>query len=282
MQIVNKIEEVRKQIDLWKAAGLRIAFVPTMGNLHAGHMTLLQKASSIADKVVASIFVNPLQFGPFEDYEQYPRTLDSDSEKLKKNACELLFLPEAEEMYPLGRELATTIHVPGISEILCGQDRPGHFTGMATVVSKLLNAVQPHVAVFGQKDFQQLMIIRRMVLDLCMPVEIVGAPTNREPGGLAMSSRNQYLTKDDLKIAPLLYATLTAVGTELKNGKRNFSSLEKAALKTLQDTGFRPSYFEIRAAIDLQKPTPECAEFVILTAARLGHARLIDNLIVKI
>ncbi|MBT8142301.1 MAG: pantoate--beta-alanine ligase [Gammaproteobacteria bacterium] len=282
MKTVNTIKAVREQVRKWKSQGLRVAFVPTMGNLHAGHMTLLAKANEIADKVVASIFVNPLQFGPFEDYDQYPRTPDADVKKLTANGCELLFLPSVEEMYPLGKELATTIDVPGISDILCGKDRPGHFVGMATVVSKLLNAVQPDVAIFGQKDYQQLMIIRRMVLDLCMPVEIVGAPTNRESGGLAMSSRNQYLSKEELKIAPLLYATLTAVGDKLKLGERDFSALEKAARKTLTDTGFKPSYFEIRKALDLQKPNPDTKSFVVITAAHLGKARLIDNLVVTV
>lgn len=282
METVNTINDVRQQVSEWKKAGLKVAFVPTMGNLHAGHMTLLKKANDIADKVVASIFVNPLQFGPFEDYDQYPRTPASDSEKLESNGCELLFLPSVQEMYPLGREQATLINVPVISEILCGQDRPGHFTGMATVVSKLLNSVQPDVAIFGQKDYQQLMIIRRMVLDLCMPVEIVGASTNREDGGLAMSSRNQYLSEEDLKIAPLLYGTLTAIGGQLINNARNFAELESAAISTLTDAGFRPSYFEIRQATDLQKPLPDTKEFVVIAAAWLGRARLIDNLVVRV
>lgn len=282
METVNTINDVRHQVSEWKKAGLKVAFVPTMGNLHAGHMTLLKKANDIADKVVASIFVNPLQFGPFEDYDQYPRTPDSDSKKLESNGCELLFLPSVQEMYPLGREQATLINVPVISEILCGQDRPGHFTGMATVVSKLLNSVQPDVAIFGQKDYQQLMIIRRMVLDLCMPVEIVGASTNREDGGLAMSSRNQYLSGEDLKIAPLLYGTLTAIGGQLINNARNFAELESAANTTLTDAGFRPSYFEIRQATDLQKPLPDTKEFVVIAAAWLGRARLIDNLVVRV
>jgi pantoate--beta-alanine ligase len=282
MKTVKHILDLRKQVSTWKKAGLRVAFVPTMGNLHVGHMTLLKKANEVADKVVASIFVNPLQFGPFEDYEQYPRTPESDSEKLANNGCELLFLPTVEEIYPMGRELATTVNVPGISEILCGQDRPGHFIGMATVVCKLLNIVEPDIAIFGQKDYQQLMIIRKMALDLCMPIEIMGARTNRESGGLAMSSRNQYLDDDELDIAPLLYATLTAIRKKLKNGDRNFARLEKAALDTLSDNGFRPSYFEIRQALDLQKPTSECKVFVILTAAWLGRARLIDNVVVSV
>ena len=281
MKIVNTIQAVREQVNAWKQAGLKVALVPTMGNLHAGHMTLLKKANDLADKVIASIFVNPLQFGPFEDYDQYPRTPDSDGKKLSDNGCELLFIPSVEEMYPLGREQATLINVPVISEILCGQDRPGHFTGMATVVSKLLNSVQPDVAIFGQKDFQQLMIIRRMVLDLCMPVEILGAKTNREDDGLAMSSRNQYLSQDERAIAPKLYATLQAAANKLKAGDRNFSAIEDECIAKLSELSLRPSYFEIRQANDLQKPSPDCKDFVIITAAWLGRARLIDNLLVS-
>jgi len=282
MKTVNTVREARSQIDEWKQHGLKIAYVPTMGNLHDGHMTLLTKAHELADKVVASIFVNPLQFGPFEDYEQYPRTLDADSEKLIENDCALLFFPSVEEMYPLGRENASLVNVPSISDVLCGQDRPGHFTGMATIVCKLLNSVQPDIAVFGQKDFQQLMIIRRMVKDLCMPVEIVGAPTNRESGGLAMSSRNQYLKPEEKKVAPLLYATLSAIGIQLIEGNRNYAELEEAGLKTLTEAGFRPSYFEIRQATDLQKPHSDTNDFVVIAAAWLGKARLIDNLVVNI
>jgi len=282
MKTVNSIQEVRDQVTEWKQAGLKVAFVPTMGNLHAGHMTLLKKATDLADKVVASIFVNPLQFGPFEDYDQYPRTIEADTKKLIDNGCELLFLPSVEEMYPLGREQATLVNVPVISEILCGQDRPGHFTGMATVVSKLLNSVQPDIAIFGQKDYQQLMIIRRMVLDLCMPVEILGAKTNREDDGLAMSSRNQYLSNADRLTAPALYANLQSAAKKLKEGDRNFAAIEDECITALTDFGFRPSYFEIRRAEDLQKPNSESTEFVIITAAWLGRARLIDNLVVLV
>ena len=282
MKTVNTIQAVREQVNTWKQSGLKVAFVPTMGNLHAGHITLLKKATKLADKVVASIFVNPLQFGPFEDYDQYPRTLDSDSKKLSNNGCELLFLPSVEEMYPLGREQATLINVPAISDILCGQDRPGHFTGMATVVSKLLNSVQPNLAIFGQKDYQQLMIIRRMVLDLCMPVEILGAKTNREDDGLAMSSRNQYLSQEEREIAPSLYANLQVAANKLKDGDRNYSAIEDECISYLSEAGFRPSYFEIRQASDLQKPLQECKEFVIITAAWLGRARLIDNLVISV
>ena len=282
MKTVDTIQAVREQVNAWKQDGLKVAFVPTMGNLHPGHMTLLNKANELADKVVASIFVNPLQFGPFEDYDQYPRTPDSDSKKLSDNGCELLFLPSVEEMYPLGREQATLINVPVISEILCGQDRPGHFTGMATVVSKLLNSVQPDIAIFGQKDFQQLMIIRRMVLDLCMPVEIIGAKTNREDDGLAMSSRNQYLSKQERQTAPLLYANLQVAANKLIEGDRNFSAIEDECIADLSENGFRPSYFEIRQAEDLQKPQVDTKEFVVITASWLGKARLIDNLVLKV
>jgi len=194
----------------------------------------------------------------------------------------MLFLPSVAEMYPLGREQATLVNVPAISEVLCGKDRPGHFTGMATVVSKLLNSVQPDIAIFGQKDFQQLMIIRRMVLDLCMPMEIVGAPTNREDDGLAMSSRNQYLTSNERAVAPNVYAQLNVAAEKLKEGRRDFEAIEQESMQTLETFDFRPSYFEIRQASDLQRPLPECEEFVILTASWLGRARLIDNLVVKV
>ena len=278
MQIVNTVKEVRDQVNAWKAEGLKVAFVPTMGNLHEGHMTLLDKANQLADRVIASIFVNPLQFGPFEDYEQYPRTPDADATKLKQHNCALLFLPSVQEMYPLGRENATLVNVPVISEVLCGQDRPGHFTGMATVVAKLLNTVNPDIAIFGQKDYQQLMIIRRMVLDLCMPMEIIGAPTNRETDGLAMSSRNQYLNEEERELAPNIYAQLNLAAEKIKAGERDYQTIEKHASKTLQDLGFRPSYFDIREAESLQRPNSETKDFVILTAAWLGRARLIDNL----
>jgi len=282
MQTVNTIKDLRVQVSSWKAEGLKVAFVPTMGNLHEGHMTLLDKANQMADRVVASIFVNPLQFGPFEDYEQYPRTPDADAKQLVAHNCALLFLPTVSEMYPLGREQATLVNVPVISEVLCGKDRPGHFTGMATVVAKLLNSVQPDVAIFGQKDYQQLLIIRRMVMDLCMPMEIVGATTNRETYGLAMSSRNQYLTADERALAPLVYAQLQNAADKLKTGRRDYQEIEHEATQILVENGFRPSYFDIRKASDLQRPAAESTEFVILTAAWLGRARLIDNLIVSL
>ena len=278
MEVVTTVAEVRARVHDWRAAGLRVALVPTMGNLHAGHLSLLAAARFRADRVVASVFVNPLQFGPAEDFAAYPRTLDEDRELLGEAHCELLFAPTVEQVYPDGGAQATLITVRGLSSILCGQFRPGHFDGVATVVAKLFNIVAPDVAVFGEKDFQQFSIIRRMTCDLQLPVEIVGAPTVRAPDGLALSSRNRYLSAQERAIAPAIHHALQAAVARLDAGDRNFPGIESAGWQSLALAGLRPDYFAVRDADDLQPPHAATREMVVLTAARLGKARLIDNL----
>lgn len=278
MITVDRIATLREYVRQWRADGARIGFVPTMGSLHAGHMSLLSAARFRADKVIASVFVNPLQFGPGEDFERYPRTPEDDQRLLADAACDLLFLPGVDEIYPDGRQSATRVTVKSLSEILCGTHRPGHFDGVATVVAKLFGIVQPDVAVFGEKDYQQLAIIRRMTMDLDLPVEIVGAPTVRSPDGLAMSSRNRYLSEAERALAPRIYATLRAVAARVDAGERNFSALEIWGADELRKAQMQPDYFEVRDSLTLLAPTEESRELVILTAARLGKARLIDNL----
>jgi pantoate--beta-alanine ligase len=231
-----------------------------------------------SDRVIASVFVNPLQFGPGEDFERYPRTPEDDQRLLAEAGCDLLFLPAVKEIYPDNRESATRVTVKALSEILCGAVRPGHFDGVATVVAKLFGIVQPDLAVFGEKDYQQLAIIRRMTADLDLPVEIVGAPTVRSPDGLAMSSRNRYLSEAERAVAPRIYETLRTVATRIEAGERTFAALEALGIAELRAARMQPDYFEIRDAQTLLEPSRRSRELVILTAARLGKARLIDNL----
>jgi pantoate--beta-alanine ligase len=277
MQVSHSIAEVRRLVAGWRAAGERIAFVPTMGNLHAGHISLIELAAQHGDRFVASIFVNPMQFGPNEDFNHYPRTPTRDETMLSVAGCDLMFMPEVAEMYPNGHELATRVEVPTLSDLLCGEFRPGHFQGVATIVAKLFNIVMPDVAVFGLKDFQQLTVIRHMVADLCMPVEIVGAPTVREPDGLAMSSRNQYLTAEERRRAPAIYRAMQAAATALRDGQRDIRALEARGRDALADAGFKVDYFAIRRCADLLDPGAADRELVVLVAARIGKARLIDN-----
>jgi pantoate--beta-alanine ligase len=281
MERADTVEAVRAQVRAWHRAGERVALVPTMGNLHAGHISLLAVAHYRADRVVASIFVNPLQFGPMEDYSQYPRTPDEDAELLQTGRCDLLFSPSVTELYPAHGTQPTLVTVRGLSSILCGQFRPGHFDGVATVVAKLLGIVEPDVAVFGQKDYQQFMVIRRMALDLAIPVEIVGAPTVRAPDGLALSSRNRYLSAEERARAPAIHAALQAAVQRIDAGDRDFAAIGRAGWQALEQAGMRPDYFEVRAADDLGLPGPETRELVVLTAAHLGRARMIDNLQVR-
>jgi len=229
------------------------------------------------ERFVASIFVNPMQFGPNEDFAHYPRTPRDDARMLAGAGCSLMFMPDVAEIYPNGAERATRVEVPALSRILEGEFRPGHMEGVSTVVAKLFHIVEPDVAVFGEKDFQQLSVIRRMVAELCMPVEIVGAPTMRDPDGLAMSSRNQYLTPAERALAPQIYIALQAAAARLRAGDVDFASIENAGFQELERTGFRPDYFSIRSAADLSHATAQVRELVILTAARIGKARLIDN-----
>jgi pantoate--beta-alanine ligase len=249
-----------------------------MGALHAGHTSLIEAARASADYVVVSIFVNPMQFGPNEDFAHYPRTPTQDAKMLEDAGCDLMFMPEVGEIYPNGADQATRVEVPGISDILCGEFRPGHFEGVATVVAKLFHIVDPDVAIFGEKDFQQLTVIRRMVADLCLRVEIVGAPTVRETDGLAMSSRNQYLDADQRKLAPAIYRQLDQAVAALKAGDRDIAKIEGAGRAALDGLGFRTDYFSVRDARTLAPARPDTRSFVVLAASRLGKARLIDNI----
>ncbi len=256
----------------------RVAFVPTMGNLHEGHLSLVRRARSLGDQVVVSIFVNPMQFDRADDLAAYPRTLEEDTRLLEAEGVELLFAPDAAAIYPESLETHTRVEVPVISEGLCGAARPGHFTGVATIVCKLFNLVQPHLAVFGKKDYQQLLVIRKMVADLAIPVEIHGEPTVREADGLAMSSRNNYLSAEERQRAPALYQTLQQTAERLRAGAGEFDALEAEGRARLEAAGLRPDYYEIRRAEDLARPGANDRHLVILAAAFLGRARLIDNL----
>jgi pantoate--beta-alanine ligase len=277
MDTVTTIARVRERVRGWHAEGLRVAFVPTMGNLHAGHMSLIDAARAHGERFVASIFVNPMQFGPNEDFAHYPRTPREDERMLAAAGCDLMFMPDVVEIYPNGPENAARVEVPVLSHILDGEFRPGHFQGVATVVTKLFNIVEPDAAVFGEKDFQQLAVIRRMVADLCMPVTIIGAATLREHDGLAMSSRNQYLTAAERGLAPLIHRQLQQARQRLLAGDPE-QLVAAEGLAGLAAAGFRPDYFAVRDARDLQPALPHTRELVVLVAARLGKARLIDNL----
>ncbi|SFB51257.1 pantoate--beta-alanine ligase [Pseudomonas sp. NFIX10] len=278
MNTVKTVRELRAAVARARGEGKRIAFVPTMGNLHSGHVALVTKATQRADFVVASIFVNPLQFGAGEDLDKYPRTLAADQEKLLQAGCHLLFAPSVEEMYPDGMAGQTRVSVPQLSEGLCGASRPGHFEGVATVVSKLFNMVQPDIAVFGQKDFQQLAVIRALVHDLNMPIQIIGEPTVRAEDGLALSSRNGFLSPDQRAVAPVVYHVLNQIAEAIKQGQRDFPALIGEQLKQLEAAGLRPDYLEIRDAKTLRPASSEDRDLVILVAAFLGTTRLIDNL----
>jgi pantoate--beta-alanine ligase len=278
MNTVKSVRELRAAVAQARAEGKQIAFVPTMGNLHAGHAALVAKAAQRADFVVASIFVNPLQFGPSEDLDKYPRTLLADQEKLVEAGCQLLFTPDVEEMYPQGLDSQTRVTVTGVSAGLCGASRPGHFEGVATVVSKLFNMVQPDMAIFGQKDFQQLAVIRTLVRDLNMPIQIIGEPTVRAEDGLALSSRNGYLTTEQRAVAPLLYRQLQAMASAISAGERDYAQLIAQAQDEQRQAGFQPDYLEVREANSLRPATGEERQLVILVAAFIGATRLIDNL----
>ena len=278
MLTVSTIADVREHVARWHQDKQRVVFVPTMGNLHAGHVSLIEAARKHGQRFVASIFVNPMQFGPNEDFAHYPRTPAQDASMLAEAGCNLMFMPEVGEIYPNGSANATRVEVPGISTILCGEFRPGHFEGVATVVAKLFNIVDPDVAIFGEKDFQQLTVIRRMVADLCLRVEIIGAPTVRESDGLAMSSRNQYLDAEQRQLAPAIYRQLQQAVRSLQSGARDFAAIEATGRAALDGAGFRTDYFSVRDARSLAPAQPDTRHFVVLTAARLGKARLIDNI----
>lgn len=282
MITVHTVRELRAAVAHARGEGKSVGFVPTMGNLHSGHIALVEKARQRADFVVASIFVNPLQFGPGEDLASYPRTLAADQEKLFVAGCHLLFAPDIEEMYPDGADGQTRVSVREVSAGLCGASRPGHFDGVATVVSKLFNMVQPDVAVFGQKDFQQLAVIRTLVRDLNMPVQIIGEPTVRAADGLALSSRNGYLDDAQRALAPALYGCLQRIAAAIEAGERDFAKLIEAGQRELEQAGLRPDYLEIREALHLRDATPDDRHLVILGAVFLGRTRLIDNLSVEL
>jgi len=282
MNTVKTVLELRAAVARARAEGKRIGFVPTMGNLHSGHVALVTKACQRADFVVASIFVNPLQFGANEDLDSYPRTLAADQEKLLDAGCNLLFAPTVSEMYPSGTTTQTRVSVPELSQELCGASRPGHFEGVATVVSKLFNMVQPDLAVFGQKDYQQLAVIKAMVRDLNLPVQIIGEPTVRAEDGLALSSRNGYLSVEQRTIAPAIHRSLEAIATALAQGNRDLQGLMTEHRKRIVDSGMRLDYLEIRHADTLRAATEQDVELVILAAAYLGNTRLIDNLRVSL
>jgi len=274
--------ELRARVDAWRRAGARVGLVPTMGNLHAGHYSLVEIARGHCDYVVASVFVNPTQFGPSEDFSSYPRTLDEDRNGLQAHGCDLLFTPRVSDVYPFGAPASVRVEVPVISATLEGVLRPGHFSGVATVVTKLFNLVQPQVAVFGQKDFQQLLVIRRLVSDLALPIEIIGAPTRREANGLAMSSRNQYLSPEEREHAGIIRRTLERMQAGVRQGD-SFAAIEQAAREALEKAGFAVDYAVVRNAADLSEPEDRRREgLVALIAAKLGRARLIDNFLLDL
>lgn len=307
MVTIRDIEALRAVINEQRRAGKRIGFVPTMGNLHAGHYSLVARAKEQCEFVVASIFVNPTQFGANEDFSRYPRTPDEDALGLRQSGCDLLFLPDVQTLYPFGVENTVRVIVPDLGDVLEGASRPGHFDGVATVVARLFNLVQPDVAVFGSKDFQQLLVIRRMTQDLGFPIKIVGAPIVREANGLAMSSRNQYLDADQREQAAIIHATLRWIADQLvgkwtaagapsessssaispkisplkgrpRDRKDSIAAIQTAAMTRLTDAGFDPDYVAIRRAFDLGDPGEDAEEaLVVLIAARLGNVRLIDN-----
>jgi len=282
MRIVHSKQELEEHLAEWRRQGDHVALVPTMGNLHAGHLSLVQLAREHVERVVVSIFVNPTQFGEGDDFDQYPRTLERDARKLKASAAGLIFAPDVETMYPFGLKDATTVSVPRISENFCGASRPGHFDGVTSVVARLFALVQPDRAVFGQKDYQQQLVIRHMCLDLNLSVAIITGATVREDDGLAMSSRNQYLSESERSTAPMLYEVLSAAGNALQNGRRDFASLESESVTRLTKVGMDVDYFSIRRAQNLESPDRDCDELVLLAAVRLGDARLIDNTVVTI
>ena len=278
MNTVKTVRELRAAVARARGEGKRIAFVPTMGNLHSGHAALVTKAAQRADFVVASIFVNPLQFGAGEDLDKYPRTLAADQQRLLEAGCHLLFAPTVEEMYPDGMAVQTRVSVPSLSDGLCGASRPGHFEGVATVVSTRFNMVQPDLAVFGEKDYQQLAVIRAMVRDLNMPIQIIGEPTVRAEDGLALSSRNGYLNAEQRAAAPALYQALGQLADGIRRGRRDFAALLDEGQAKLVAAGFRPDYLEVRHARTLKPAQPDDRDLVILGAAYQGSTRLIDNL----
>ena len=282
MNTVHTVTNLRTQLHEHRRQGQSIALVPTMGNLHAGHLALVEEARRRADIVVTSIFVNPMQFGPSEDLDSYPRTLEEDQRRLEDTGNDLVFAPSAREIYPEGMDHHTHVTVPYITELHCGASRPGHFTGVATVVTLLFNMVQPDVAVFGEKDFQQLAVIRKLARDLHLPIDIVGVPTYRESDGLAMSSRNHYLSEGERARAVRLYEMLCETAERIRAGRRDYTTLSDEAVRTLDSEGFHPDYFNIINSRTLQPADHRDSEVTILAAAWLGRTRLIDNISLRL
>ncbi len=278
MRLIEQIDPLRAALAQGRKCDGRIGFVPTMGNLHQGHLELVRRAKEVADQVVVSIYVNPVQFGAGEDFDAYPRTLERDRDLLAETgACDLLFVPSDRMMYgDKERDGLSHVVVPGISDMLCGLSRPGHFTGVATVVTKLFNIVQPHVAFFGEKDYQQLLVIRRLVSELNFPVDIVGVPIVRESDGLAMSSRNGYLSDEERGVASKIYTLLQSISRQLQQGRRDYANIEEEGVRQLSVDGFEPEYLAIRRS-DLEAADEHDSKLVVLAAARLGTTRLIDN-----
>jgi len=280
MPVFERAKDLRAHLSTLRRDGARVAFVPTMGNLHAGHFSLVKLAREKAGIVVASVFVNPTQFGPNEDFARYPRTPEADRKGLAEAGCDALFMPAVDEMYPGGTGETVRVVVPALRDILEGAIRPGHFDGVATIVAKLFNLVQPDVAIFGRKDYQQLLVIRRMTRDLAYPIEIVDAPTMRETSGLAMSSRNQYLDAAQRETAAAIHRTLQRMRDAVLAGDEKITSIEEMAASELVAAGFKPDYAVIRRAEDLAEPADgERAPLIALIAARAGPTRLIDNLL---
>lgn len=278
LKIYRHIDKIRDSLDAERAAGKRIAFVPTMGNLHEGHLQLVRLAAQQCEIVVASIFVNPLQFGLNEDWDQYPRTFESDCEKLQAEKCDYLFCPTDIEMYPNGMADQTRVVCPTMTDRLCGASRPGHFEGVTTVVTKLTHIVEPDIAVYGEKDYQQLAIIRRMSADLCMGVEIIGAPIARDSDGLALSSRNSYIEPEERGKVTVLYETLQWMREAIKSGRRDYVELQSQARQRIENVGFKPDYVEVCNAQSLLPAVDDDTELAILGALFTSHARLIDNI----
>lgn len=278
MRTIHSLKELRTILRTYRQQGKTIGLVPTMGNLHEGHVSLVRKAAEAADIVITSIFVNPMQFGAGEDLDSYPRTLVEDQEQLNAAGSTLVFAPTLNEVYPEGLAQQTQVVVPDVSDGHCGASRPGHFEGVATVVTMLFNMVQPDFAVFGEKDFQQLAVIRKLTRDLMFPIDIVGAPTIRESDGLAKSSRNGYLSEEERETAAVIYQILQEIAEKLANGQTDFQVLEQEAVTKLTSAGFRPDYFNIVNSLTLKPATPEDTDITLLVAAFLGTTRLIDNL----
>jgi len=282
MKIIQEVIKLNQLVTEWKNNNNTIALVPTMGSLHFGHISLIKEAKKLASKTVISIFVNPIQFGQGEDYESYPSTIDLDKKKLEEEGVDVLFIPDLKQLYPMGTETDTRITVPYISEILCGQQRPGHFSGVATVVTKLLVTSKPDFALFGKKDYQQYLVIKRMVSDLLIPTLIVGMPTQRENDGLALSSRNRYLSETERKIAPRIYLSLQKASEIIHTGTTDFDNAKQELIAELERFGMKVEYFELRSAADLALPKEDEKSFVILVAVWLGKARLIDNITIEL